>query len=287
MADPIWLDRTAYPFSPHYLELEAGRMHYVDEGEGAPVLMLHGNPTWSFLYRHLIRHLSSRYRCVAPDYLGFGLSDKPAGWSYHPRDQAAAVETLIERLDLADITLVVHDWGGPIGLSCALQQPDRVKRIVLMNTWMWPLNDKPRFVLFSKGLGGPVGRFLIERYNFFARVVLPLCFGRWSRLSQSAYRHYTAPLDRPAARKGSWVFARELVGASTWLEQCWRQREKLAGKPALILWGMKDPAFRQAELARWQSLWPTAQVEHLPTVGHYVPEELGPSLGGRVASFLP
>lgn len=283
---PSWLNTHLYPFEAHHLELPAGRMHYVDEGEGEPVVMLHGNPTWSFLYRHLIRHLQPRYRCIAPDYLGFGLSDKPAGWSYHPRDQATTVRRLMEELDLDDVTLVVQDWGGPIGLSYALQHPERIRRIVLMNTWMWPVDDDWRFWLFSTLLGGPAGRFLIQRFNVFVRVGMPLGFGRRRRLRRSAFEHYERPLDRPSARKGSWVFSREVAGAADWLGRLWSQREKLADLPVYMLWGMKGPAFREQELERWLTLWPEARVERLATIGHFVQEELGPALGPKVESFL-
>jgi haloalkane dehalogenase len=132
-----WLDKKEFPFRSNFINLDMGRMHYVDEGDGEPIVMCHGNPTWSFLYRHLVKGLSPHYRCVAIDYIGFGLSDKPLTWSYLPHEQARNVETLIDRLGLKDITLVVQDWGGPIGLSYALRHPDNVKRLVIMNTWLW------------------------------------------------------------------------------------------------------------------------------------------------------
>lgn len=131
MAAPPWLSRAHYPFAPHYFPTDAGRLHYVDEGNGPPVVMLHGNPTWSFLYRHLIGHLAPDYRCIAPDFIGFGRSDKPADWSYRPQDHAAHLDALMTQLDLRAVTLVVHDWGGPIGLSWALRHPDRVRRLVI------------------------------------------------------------------------------------------------------------------------------------------------------------
>ncbi|MEW6602891.1 MAG: alpha/beta fold hydrolase, partial [Nitrospirota bacterium] len=126
MHDYSWIDRKEYPFKSHSLELEMGRMHYVDEGTGEPLVMVHGNPTWSFVYRHLINGLSKDYRCIAMDHIGFGLSDKPQNWSYYPEDHAKNFDIFIERLDLHNITLVVQDWGGPIGLSYAVNHPENV-----------------------------------------------------------------------------------------------------------------------------------------------------------------
>lgn len=271
--DPAWLDRRRYPFAPHYLALPEGRMHYVDEGDGPPVLMLHGNPTWSFTYRHLIRALTPRYRCVAPDYLGFGLSDRPAGWSYRPEAHAVHVETLIDALGLDDLTLVVHDWGGPLGLSYALRHPARVRRLVVMNTWCWPLDDDPLLQLFSKTMGGPLGPLLIDRWNLFARVLLYAGFGNPLRLTPALHRAYLGPSARPEERVGHRVFAHALTGATPWLRSLRARCEGLAGRPTLLLWGMRDPAFRTAMLRRWIDLLPDAQVARLDGVGHYVAED--------------
>ena len=119
---PAWVDRREYPFEPRGLDVEGGRLSYVDEAEGAPIVIVHGTPTWSFLYRHLIRELSPRYRCLAPDHLGFGLRDRPADWSYRPEDQARNLAWFIETLGVKDRTLMVHDYGGPIGLADALER---------------------------------------------------------------------------------------------------------------------------------------------------------------------
>ncbi len=235
MNAPDWLDREAYPFESHWFDVPAAvgagaaRMHYVDEGCGPPVLMLHGNPTWSFLYRHLVRGLSSRHRCIAPDYLGFGLSDKPVhhlplprrerggvrgskgregppepcGWSYLPADHAACVAALAESLRLENATLVVQDWGGPIGLSLALDRPERIRRLVILNTWMWPVGGDLHFEMFSRLLGSPVGRELVLRLNVFARVVMPAAYADRRKLTRRIHGQYLAPLARPSDRVGS------------------------------------------------------------------------------------
>jgi len=116
-ANANWLDRDEYPFAPHYLTTPAGRLHYIDEGSGRPIVFVHGNPVWSFLYRNQIKALTSEHRCIAPDHIGFGLSDKPRDWTYLPAQHAANLEQLLEPMDLHDLTLVIGDWGGPIGIS--------------------------------------------------------------------------------------------------------------------------------------------------------------------------
>lgn len=281
-----WIDRQAYPFDPHHFDLPAGRMHYVDEGGGDPVVMVHGNPTWSFLYRHLIQGLSGKYRCIAPDHLGFGLSDKPLDWSYLPRDHAGNLDQLITKLDLKDITLVVQDWGGPIGLSYALDHPGNVRRIVLMNTWMWPVNGDPHYEKFSGVMGGAMGRFLIRHFNFFARVVMKQAMGDKTKLTRPVHRHYLQALDTPDSRKGCWIFPKQIIGSGPWLESLWSRRETLKPIPALILWGMKDIAFREKELQRWTGLFTDPRVIRFGDTGHFVPEEEAGDLCPLVDAFL-
>jgi haloalkane dehalogenase len=133
---PDWLNRNDYPFTSRYFDAPAGRMHYLDEGSGDPILFVHGNPVWSFVYRHLIKSLCGSYRCIAPDHLGFGLSDKPAHWSYLPEEHAKNLELLLESLNLERITLVINDWGGPIGISYAIRHPERVRNLVITNSWL-------------------------------------------------------------------------------------------------------------------------------------------------------
>lgn len=284
--DGDWVDREEYPFASHHLEVDGGRMHYLDEGSGPPVVMVHGNPTWSFLYRNLIKELSADHRCVAPDHIGFGLSDKPAGWSYLPRDHAGNLARLIDSLGLEDITLVVQDWGGPIGLSYAIAHPEKVSRLVIVNTWMWPVDDDWYYIGFSRFMGGPVGRFLIRRYNVFARSVMARSYGDRSRLTDEIHQHYLRPLGSPEERKGSWVFPGQIIGSTPWLRELWDRRAALAGTPTLIVWGMKDIAFREKELDRWIESLPQAKVVRLEGVGHYVQDEAPDRLGRAVREFL-
>ena len=146
---PDWLDRNEYPFESNYFDLPVGKMHYIDEGEGDPIVMVHGNPGWSFEFRNVVKQLSKTNRCIVPDHIGFGLSDKPLGWNYLPKNHAEHFEQLMNHLRLENITLVVNDWGGPIALSYALKKPEKIKKLIIMNTWMWSVEHDPYYQKFS------------------------------------------------------------------------------------------------------------------------------------------
>jgi haloalkane dehalogenase len=287
VADPPWLDRTLFPFDSRFLALPEGRVHYVDEGPrtGPTLLCLHGNPTWSFLYREVIASCSAQVRVVAPDFLGFGRSEKPAAFSCLPRDHARVLDRFVDELGLDDVVLLVHDWGGPIGLDWATRHSDRVRGVVVTNSWLWP-NDSARIRRFSRLLGGAVGREAVLRFNAFARLVVPLAFADRSRLSRPVHRHYVAPLSTPDDRKASWVFPRELVGSNAWLGELWERRDALADTPMLLAWGLDDPAFGDEELTRWQRTFPRARTITFADCGHYVAEERGRALAAAVEGFL-
>lgn len=268
---PGWVDRREYPFEPRELDVEGGRLSYVDEGEGAPIVMVHGTPTWSFLYRHLIRELSPRYRCVAPDHLGFGLSDRPADWSYRPEDQGRNLARLIETLGLKDITLAVHDYGGPIGLAYALDHPENVRRLVLFNTWMWSFAGDRRVAWPARILGGRLGRYLYEKRQFSVRVMLRHAVADRRRYTREVEQHYLQALDGHA----TWIYARELLGSGAWFDSLWVRRDRIARIPTILIWGMKDPAFARY-LPRWRQVFEQAEVVQLADCGHAPPEERAP-----------
>ncbi len=286
MHEANWIDKKEYPFKSHSLELEMGKMHYVDEGTGEPVVMVHGNPTWSFIYRHLIKGLSKNFRCIAMDHIGFGLSDKPESWSYYPEDHAKNLKALIGKLNLKDITLVVQDWGGPIGLSYAVSKPENVKRLIILNTWMWSVKGDPHYEKFSKFMGGRIGRFLIRRFNFFVRAVMKKAMGNPSKLTATIHQHYLKALERPEERKGCWTFPKRIIDSSDWLDSLWSQRDKIKNKPALIMWGMKDIAFREQELNRWVSLFFDSKVIKYADAGHFVQEEEGDKMCPVIEEFM-
>lgn len=282
---PPWLDRTSYPFESHRLDSPEGTLHVLDEGEGRPVVMLHGNPTWSFLYRHLVGGLSDEYRCIAPDLLGFGLSDRlRSDAAGRPAAHARAVERLFEELDLRDAVILGHDWGGPIGMDVATRNPEAVAGLAMTNTWMWPRRDLfPR--TFGRLVGTAAGKRLVLRYNAFARTALGGPALLRSSFERSAYRQYAAPLATPSDRVGSWVLLRALVESNEWLEELWNRRAAVAGTPTLLLWGMRDP-IHAPFLRRWRALFPNAAAVTYDDAGHFVPEEVGSGLVPSVREFL-
>jgi len=281
---PAWLDTRAYPFAPRAVEVDGVRVHYVDEGDGPPVLFVHGLPTWSFVWRHLIAGLRGHHRCVALDLPGFGLSDKPAGDAYRPEDQARRLAAFVDALRLKDFALVVHDFGGPIGLAVALDRPDAVRRLVLFNTWMWSLAAEPRYARVGRLLASPLGRLLYERVGFSVNVVWRHAV-RDRRYTRAVHRQYAAPLAEPAARHATWIYARELLGSSDWYASLWARRERLARIPALLAWGARDPAFG-ACLPRWRSLFYRAEVLERADAGHAPQETRGPEVAPVVSRFL-
>jgi len=285
IANPEWLNIKEYPFKSHFFKTSAGNMHYVDEGKGEPIIFIHGNPAWSFEFRNLIKELSKTHRCIAPDHIGFGLSDKPADWSYLPEEHAKNLEQFLNSLDLRNITLFVGDWGGPIGLSYALNHPDKIKNIVITNTWLWSVKSDWYYQAFSKFTGGPIGRWLIRRYNFFAGNIVKSVFGDKSKLTPEIHKHFLKPLDNPKERKGCWVFPKQIIGSSDWLQLLWNKHDILKNKHILIAWGMKDIAFRKKELNKWIQAFPNAKVIRFEDSGHFVAEEKSNELIAEIKDF--
>ena len=284
---PAWLDREAYPFRSRWLELPSRwRMHYVDEGTGEPILFVHGTPTWSFEWRHLIRALSRRHRCIAPDLLGFGLSDRPRAFEYTPEAHAEAIATFVERLDLDRVTLVVHDYGGPIALPLALERPTRVSRVVIINSWMWSFAGDRDMERKARIAGSAVGRFLYRWANLSQRVDAPSAYGDRSKLTPEIHKQYLAVFpDRWSRGAVLWPLARALLGSAPSYEQLGSMRERLRELPTLIVWGTRDSAFRPDQLARWRAALPQARVVELP-VGHWPHEEAPDEVIAALREFL-
>ena len=280
---PPWVPRDLYPFTSHYADVDGARVHYVDEGEGPPLLLLHGNPTWSFLYRDVIKGLRDRFRCVAPDYPGFGLSRAAAGYGFTPAEHAAVVERLIAHLDLRDITMMVQDWGGPIGFAAATRNPDRFAAFVIGNTWAWPKADVGTQA-FSRLLGGPIGRYLITRRNVFVERIVPSGVRR-TKLSQAVMDAYRGPFPTPESRVPTWVFPREILRSRPFLAEVERGLGALRDRPALIVWPTKDVAFRDAERRRWEQLFPNHRTVPLDGAGHYIQEDAAPEIVGAIADW--
>jgi haloalkane dehalogenase len=284
---PSWLDRDEYPFEQNWIELSPGqRMHYVDEGSGDVLLFLHGTPTWSFEWRHLIRGLSGRYRCIAPDLVGMGLSDRPADFAYSPEAHAAAIAAFVRKLELERFSLVLHDFGGPIGLPLVIDSPERVQSVVLINTWAWSFADDPLMARRARIAGGRMGRFLYRWLNASLKLVMPGAYGDVGKLTPSIHRQYLAVFpDRKSRGQVLWAFARALLGASAYYDGLWQRLGVLRQKPVLIVWGMKDSAFQPPTLERWKQALPDARVVPLE-VGHWPHEEAPDEVRVAIEDFL-
>jgi haloalkane dehalogenase len=272
MQRPAWVDERLYPFADHFVELDGGRLHYVDEGEGPVLLCLHGNPTWSFLYREIVTGLRDRFRCVAVDYPGFGLSTAPPGYGFTPAEHAQAVERLVVELDLRDVTLLAQDWGGPIGFAVATRHPERFSRFAMGNTWAWPLRGQRRVEFFSRLMGGPIGGWLILRRNVFVERFIPAGV-RKRKLPQEVMDHYRGPFPTPESRVPIHVFPREILGSTPFLAEIERGLKALSDRPALIVWANRDVAFRDDSRERWEQLFPNHKTVILDGAGHYFQED--------------
>jgi haloalkane dehalogenase len=273
-----WLDRQAYPFRSQWLPLPAGKgeakLHYLDEGRGEPILFVHGTPTWSFEFRHLVAALSATHRCIAPDHLGFGLSDRPAEAAYTPEAHAGRLRAFVDRLGLDRFTLVVHDFGGPISLPLALDEPTRVSRLCVLNSWMWSFADDPVIARRARQISGRLGRFLYRRLNASLRLITPSAYGDRRKLTRAIHAQYLSVFpDADSRERVLWALARALNGSAAFYDSLWERRAALARLPSAIVWGLADSAFRPHHLARWKQVLPHASVVELRGAGHWPHEE--------------
>lgn len=270
-----------------YVDTRHGRMHYLDEGSGDPILLVHGTPTNSYEFRHLIAALSSTHRCIAPDHLGFGQSSRPADFAYTPEAHAAVLREFVEKLDLNHITLIVHDFGGPIGLPLALEAASRVDRVVLLNTWAWPLNDDPKLARGAAFIGGPVGRLLYKYGNASLRLIMPSAYGDRRKLTREIHRRYLDVFrDRAARVLVLHALAKALLASRAHYQSLLDRIERLRLKPVLIVWGMKDSAFQPYQLDRWRQLLPHAETVRVEEAGHWPHEEEPSPVIDAIRRFL-
>ena len=270
-----------YPFESHWLATSGGLVHHIDEGSGPTLLMLHGNPTWSFLYRHLVLELRGRFRCVAVDYPGFGLSERPAGYGYTPQEHARVVGEVVDALGLEGFVVLGHDWGGPIGLAVAAERADRVAGVALGNTWFWPADRRGR--AFSAVMSSPPLKWAILRRNLFVERIVP--GGVVRHLSEEEMDHYRGVQPTPELRAGVAEFPRQIAAAAPWLERLeGAVHARLGGKRALITWPMRDVAFPAAStLPRVRAAFTDARVVELPDAKHYFQEDASPAVAAALA----
>ena len=288
--------REQWPWQPRFARVNGWRMHYVDEGMGDPVVLLHGNPTWGFLYRHFVEPLTrAGHRVLIPDMIGFGLSEKPTREEAHSLDgHIADLTALLRQLDLRRITLVCHDWGGPTGLGFALSNLDRVAALVVMSTWAWPLPPAEfhtRIFPWRMMHAPLVGPYLLGRHNALAERGVYLSVVDRDKFRRRAQQAYDWVLPDPASRLLTWTWPRwiPLDATARALERfSWIERELAGcGLPALIVWGREDDVFDHATFAgRFKQLLPHAEGPHLVTGRHFLQEDSGPEIAALITDFL-
>ena len=274
-----------------WLQLDAGRLHYLDEGprDAPALLLLHGNPTWCYHYRHLIAALRETYRVIAIDHLGCGRSDKPAGFAYTLEAHGENLARLIEKLELSNFVLGVHDWGGAIGMTYAVAHPESVRGLVLFNTAAFYLPHCPLRIRICRLPG--IGALLVRGLNAFARGALRFATKRPERFPRAVRRAYLAPYDTWAHRIALHRFIVDIPLESTHptrpvLDRIEAGLAGLRDHPALILWGAQDFCFTGRFLERWQSLLPNAETHQFAAAGHYVVEDASDEVITRVKTFL-
>lgn len=279
--------RAEYPFRSHFLDLDGHRYHYLDEGTGDPLLFVHGNPTWSFAWRNLVKGLSGDRRCVAVDHMGCGLSDKPQDYPYRLATHVENLSRLIERLDLRSATLVAHDWGGAIGLGAVERHPDRFARLVLMNTAAFRSNAIPcRIAACRVPLLGPLA---VRGLNAFAGAATFMAVEK--PLPPAVKAGYLRPYRSWADRVAVLRFVQDIpltpshpsYGTLAAIEN---GLASLAGKTTLFLWGMRDWCFTPAFLAEFERRFPKAESLRLDDAGHYVFEDAADRILPRLREFL-
>ena len=284
--------RKLYPFEHNHVEVNGQNMHFVDEGEGEPVVMVHGNPTWSFFYRNMILGLRDRYRCLAVDHVGCGFSDKPQKYAYTLDTHIDNFERWLDIvLPPADwnggrFDLVVHDWGGPVGLGYAVRHPDRVNRVVILNTSVFSAGDMPRRIKLCRT---PVlGDILVRGLNLFAGLATRQTTN--TKLSAQEKKGYLLPYNNWANRVAVLRFIQDIPlkkGAtrSRFVDTETKLQDALHGKPMLIQWGMDDWCFTETFLDMWRKRFPTAEVDEYDA-GHYLLDDVGDEVVARIRNFM-
>lgn len=267
------VNKELFPFENKFLELANGsKIHYIDEGRGAVLLMFHGNPSWSFLYRKMIQHLKRDFRCIAFDYPGFGLSEAPNGYDFSAKTHSLVAEEFINKLKLEDVIIIGQDWGGPIGLGWAGRNPDKIKGAVLGNTWAWALAGNFRFEAFSWLMGGPIGRWMARSFNGVWQFFMKRGFVK--KRSEEEMAMYKAPFENKSNRIQTAIFPRQLVKAKNFESEVEKGLKNFNDIPVLFSWGTEDFAFKAPERKRFQSIFKNNETVLLDA-SHFWQDEAG------------
>ncbi len=290
---PFQPDPRLFPFESRWFDSPVGPVHYIDEGppggvgpDGAPadpILLLHGNPTWSFLYRGIVIRLRKRFRCIAVDYPGFGLSVHPDDYGYTPAEHADVVQALVRHLDLRRLTIMGQDWGGPIGMRIAVDELPRLRALVMGNTWYWPV-DALHMKAFAYVMSSAPMQHLILKKNFFVERMMPMAVKH--EMAPEVLRHYREPLPSPSKRIGVAEFPRQLTESTLWLGKLADDvAERLANVPLLLPWGVEDFAFSRDFIGRFRDDFRLATVRLLDAK-HYIQEDAPSEISEAIGDFL-
>jgi haloalkane dehalogenase len=283
-----------YPFLGHYLDLDGLRYHYLDEGEGEPVVMVHGNPSWSFYYRNLVKALAGRYRCIVPDHIGCGLSDKPddGRYAYTLARRVDDLERLLDQLGVTgNLTLILHDWGGMIGMAYAVRHPERIRRLVILNTAAFHLPKEKRFPLALKLCRDTwLGAFLVRGFNAFSRAAALVGCKR-NPLTAKLRALYQLPYDSWRNRIATLRFVQDIPlrpGDRSYelVSEVEKGLDRFRNVPMLIGWGELDFVFDPCFLAEWKRRFPDAEIHSYPDCGHYILEDAREELVPLIGKFL-
>ncbi len=281
-----------FPFTPHYYSHHGLDMHYVDEGSGEPVVMVHGDPTWGFLYRNFIPPLSQQYRCIVPDQMGMGKSAVPQERSLYRLEQHCAnLEALLLHLDVGDITLVLHDWGGPVGLGFATRHPKRIKRLVLMNTWAfapWPGGPFPRLLEIIRSERGEA--FVLRKNGYLEPALVGTTYHS-EKLTKNVMEAYRAPFPTPESRLAMLCWSRDIPlhesdVSYAEMKRIERGLSLFRGIPVLLVWGMQDPVIPTSVLHRWQQEYPHARTHEIEDASHFLQEDAPERIVQWIEMFL-
>jgi haloalkane dehalogenase len=286
-ATPTW--QNLYPFPSREIRIDGLRYHYLDEGQGEPLLLVHGNPTWSFYWRELVLALRGRFRLIVPDHIGCGLSDKPGRYEYRLARHVDNLRRLVEALQLEQITLLAHDWGGAIGLGAAAAEPDRFSRFVLFNTAAFRSRDMPwRIRVCRTPL---LGKLAVQGLNAFARAATWMAVEKHERMTPEVRAGLLAPYDSWSHRIATHQFVLDIPlspehPSYAKLLEIEQALPQLAQRPTMFVWGMRDWCFTPAFLDRFLEFFPEAETHRLADAGHYVIEDAYERIVPLVEQFI-
>lgn len=283
---PAWVDDELFPFDSQFMEIDGNVVHYVDEGTGPILLMLHGNPTWSFLWRDVISALSDEFRCIALDYPGFGLSTARPGYRYLPEEHADVVTSFVDTLAINGATLVGQDWGGPIGLAVAQRRSGTFDRLVLANTWAWPTNGDLYFEAFSRIGGSSPFRLLARQRDLVVNAFIPTGHQR-RKTTAAEMTHYRRAQSTPRRRQASAILPSRIISSRRFFGEVESGLAEIEELPTLIAWGGADWVFRAKERERLEATFPRHRTVVIDGAGLYVESDAPEEFAAAIRDWHP